>query len=79
LGGIAERHDDYGQGRLRLIRDEDGDMSVSIISPDGTMSAGLTFVSRMHGGGRSPETLEALRELHKAMLRDEQEYPSHPR
>lgn len=63
----AERREDMSmRGRLRLIAQPDGDMCLAAIADDGTM-AGIEFCN---SGGRSPHTLQALRDLSHAMKRD---------
>jgi len=74
-GVDAERREDMSpRGRLRLHAQEDGDMCLMVIEDDGT-SAGIEFCS---SGGKSPRTLQALRDLSRAMAADDAENP-HPR
>jgi hypothetical protein len=66
-GCNAERHEDMSPtGRLRLFAQDDGDMGVMVIEDDGT-SATVEFCA---SGGRSPRTLQALRDLSRAMRDD---------
>lgn len=66
-GVDAERREDMSaSGRLRLHAQDDGDMCVMVIEDDGT-SATVEFCS---SGGRSPNTLQALRDLSRAMRAD---------
>jgi hypothetical protein len=66
-GVDAQRVEDMSsRGRLRLTAQEDGDMCILVIEDDGT-SAGVEFCA---SGGRSPHTLQALRNLSRAMQRD---------
>lgn len=64
-----ERHDDMGNGRLRLILDSDSDVSLAVISTEGEMTD-VEFCTPFSGGGRSPKVREALLGLAKA-IRDE--------
>lgn len=67
FGVDVERHEDMSTiGKLRLTAQDDGDMIVSIIDAEGIM----VDVEFCASGGRSPETLQALRELSHAMRRD---------
>lgn len=62
-------------GMLWLIRQEDGDIIVTII-PDSEINkpmASVEFCSCGAGGGRSPKTLAALRALMVAMEEDNAE------
>jgi hypothetical protein len=66
-GVDAERREDMSpRGRLRLHAQDDGDMCVMVIEDDGT-SAGIEFCN---SGGHSPRTLQALRNLSRAMQDD---------
>lgn len=69
LGEFFERHDDMGQGRLRLILDGDCDVSIAVITNEGEM-ADVEFCTPFSGGGRSPKVREALLNLAVA-IRDE--------
>ncbi len=66
---IARKEDMSPNGRLRLFRQDDGDMCVAIIEDDGTM-AGVEFCVPGTGGGKSPKTLRALHALAHAILED---------
>jgi len=71
---LIERREDMGTGRIQLIREEDGDMCLSVISDDGGF-AGVQFCTSVVGGGRSPKVLKALYQLAQAMLEENQEHP----
>lgn len=58
-----------GSGRLRLILDDDSDVSIAVISSEGEM-AGVQFCVPFSGGGRSPKVRQALLDLCRA-IRDE--------
>ena len=62
-------------GRLRLLRQEDGDMCVAIIDDEGN-EASVEFCTPGFGGGKSPKTLAALRALALAMMEDNKQDPS---
>lgn len=64
------RQDDMGQGKLRLIRDDDGDITVALVLP-GHGFLSVEFCVPGTGGGKSPRTWRALGELLKAMEADE--------
>ena len=66
-GCDAERREDMGTGRLRLTAQDDGDMCVLVIDDDGS-SAGVEFCN---SGGKSEHTLQALRDLSRAMKQDD--------
>lgn len=71
----AERPEDMSAtGRLRLTAQDDGDMCLLVIDESGE-SAGVEFCA---SGGRSPHTLQALRELSHAMKRDADGVPYAP-
>ncbi|MFK4135990.1 hypothetical protein ACI2KR_27450 [Pseudomonas luteola] len=71
---FIERREDMGTGRLRLIRQEDGDMCVSIIDSEGYM-AGIEFCTYGAGGGRSRKVLAALYDLARAIEEENNENP----
>lgn len=76
MAQVVTRRDDYPEkSRLRVIVDDDGDVSVAIIDGDGRM-LGVEFVTPMRGGGKSPNTWHALRRLAKAMARDDEDSTS---
>ena len=58
-----------GQGQLRVLLDSDNDVIVAIW-PKGEPSASVEFCTPGAGGGKSPETREALIALMCAMERD---------
>jgi hypothetical protein len=71
------------RGRLRLLLQPDGDVIVvAIPDPDdglfGGRMASVEFCSVGSGGGRSPNTIRALRELAKAMEQDNAERAINP-
>lgn len=72
---IARKEDMSTSGRLRLLRQDDGDMCVAIIDEEGTM-ASVEYCTPGTGGGKSPKTLHALRALALAMMEDNQADPS---
>ncbi len=79
---MVERREDMSPtGRLRLFRQDDGDVIVAIV-PDKNgqdyklfKQCSVEFCSVGAGGGRSRHTLEALRALFVAMERDNVESP----
>ena len=65
----AERREDMSpSGRLRLNAEADGDMVITCIEDSGTMAT----VEFCNSGGKSPNTLAALRYLSHAMAADSQ-------
>lgn len=72
---IGRKEDMSVNGRLRLFRQEDGDMCVAVIADNGDM-AGVEFCSVGAGGGRSPNTLQALYALALAITNDNEADPS---
>ena len=77
---IVERFEDMSpRGRLKLIRQPDGDIIVvTVPDPDerNCMSAAggmVEFCTPCSGGGQSPNTLKALRLLFEAMVKDNEE------
>jgi hypothetical protein len=74
MNEFIERREDMGGGRLRLLREEDGDICVAVISENGEM-AGIQFCTSVVGGGRSPKVLKALYQLAQAMIEENQEHP----
>lgn len=78
MSKIVERHEDMSPlGRLRLIVQDDGDVIVAVVpdpdEPPGRFGNSVEFCSVGGGGGHSPHTLRALRELVKAMEADNAE------
>ena len=81
---MEERFEDMGAvKRLRIIRDGDGDILVSISAgrmplggPDPDTEASVEFCIK---GGHSPRTLRALVAVMTAMEEDEADRPSPPR
>ncbi len=81
----CERVEDMSpDGRLRLFREDDGDIIVSIVPPTSKMkgdySFGLSdmevqFCSVGSGGGRSEHTRKALFALMEAIEKDNTENP----
>lgn len=68
------RQEDMEIGWLRLIVQEDGDVCLTV--GDGRkMAVGIEFCTVGTGGGRSPRTVKALRELAQAMYLDNLENP----
>ncbi len=72
---VARKEDMSQEGRLRLFKEQDGDICVSVIEDDGNM-AGIQFCTVGMGGGKSGKTLAALNALALAMQEDNQEQPS---
>lgn len=77
---VVERFEDMSQrGRLKLIRQPDGDVIIAAIpDPDqknclNVLGSMVEFCTPCSGGGQSPNTLKALRALFEAMLKDNQE------
>lgn len=70
---FVERFEDMSPtGRLRIMRQDDGDMIVVVIEGDGASNA-VEFCTPMSGGGQSCRTHNALRVLMVAMAQDELE------
>lgn len=65
-GVSVERRGDMGPERLRLTREGDGDLIVSVVSPT-EPALSVQFCTGWMGGGRSPRIHEALVELWKAL------------
>lgn len=66
------RRDDMGNGKLKVGRDDDGDMYVSLVLP-GHGFLSVEFTAPGSGGGKSPRTWAALRALLDAMTADNAE------
>jgi len=71
---IARKEDMSRDGRLRLFKQEDGDICVAVIDEYGN-SAGVEFCSVGSGGGKSPKVLAALNALALAILEDNEAEP----
>jgi hypothetical protein len=73
MSELVERYEDMSPlGRLRLYKQDDGDMIVAII-PDPDCPSGhdsVEFCSCGSGGGQSPKTLQALYALMAAIEAD---------
>lgn len=74
---ILQRREDMGTGRIQLLREEDGDMCLTVVGDDG-YSAGVQFCTAVVGGGRSPKVLKALYQLAQAIMEENQEHPLAP-
>ena len=73
---VVERHEDMSlTGRLRLRRQDDGDICVAVIDKEGHMAA-VEFCIPGYGGRTSPHTHKALLDLFDAMQRDAQPVPN---
>jgi len=76
---FVERIEDMSsRGLLRLIKQEDGDIIIAIQSMEnGLLQIGdsVEFCSGFAGGGRSPNTMNALNALMEAMRLDNIEHP----
>ena len=75
MSKVVERLEDMSRiGRLRLIKQDDGDIIVAVQSEqDGVLQSGDS-VEFCTSGGRSPNTLKALNELIKAMALDNESH-----
>jgi ribosomal protein S9 len=71
---VGRKEDMSTTGRLRLMRQEDGDMCVAIVDERGRV-ASVEFCTTMRGGGRSPRTFAALRALAQAIVEDNADDP----
>lgn len=81
---MVDRKEDMSpDGYLRLTMESDGDIIVSVASggPNGGVEnfADVQFCTRFGGGGASPETHRALRELMRAMAIDNKDGKDHRR
>lgn len=73
---VMRPSDDEPQTRLRLVRNEDGDLWVSVMTPvefGHALSDAVRFCTHQ-GGGHSPRTRAALQALFEAMQRDNEEH-----
>lgn len=74
LGHIYERKTDMNpDAKLQVMQDEDGDVILGVFAPDSCGKfrwINIEFCTVGHGGGRSPHTLEALRNVMNAIRRD---------
>jgi hypothetical protein len=80
---VVERHGDMGRGvKLRLLTDSDGDVIVICDGVDQMTgkpsSVAVEFCRPGLGGGRSPQTLDALRALMFAMQSENDSAPFNP-
>lgn len=81
---MVDRKEDMSpDGFLRLTMEEDGDVIVSVASgePNGGVDrfADVQFCTSFGGGGASPKTHKALRELMRAMAEDNRDSHEHRR
>lgn len=72
LETAVRRSEDMGRGFMQLIIQDDGDVCVGV-QDDKLKFTGIEFCTKMAGGGKSPRTLQALRELAQAMWEDQRE------
>ncbi len=82
----VERYEDMSPlGKLSIVIQEDGDVIVGIIPSDLETFETRGFIQTAefcalgYGGGQSPHTLAALRQLAEAIERDNAEHPQHRR
>lgn len=70
----TERKGDMGEGRkLSLFREDDGDIIIGVIPENHrVVLEGVQFCTPFVGGGKSPHTFEALKQLMVAMEKDQQ-------
>ena len=75
---VTRAEDMSPDGRLRIIQQDDGDIIVTVVpdSHERRPSASVEFCSVGSGGGRSPHTVKALRDLMAAMRKDNAECAS---
>jgi len=77
---VSRKEDMSQRGQLKVLIDAEGDIHVAVYSDDGDgtidSTASVEFCSCGMGGGKSPNTMKALRELVKAMDLDNKETPS---
>lgn len=77
----AQRYEDMSPlGQLVVMMQEDGDMIISMyLDPDSrpTMMPSMEFCAIGAGGGQSPHTREALKNLYEAIKKDNEEHPQH--
>ena len=78
---VAERFEDMSpRGRLRLLREEDGDVIICIIpDPEAHPNQPMMSVEFCTSGGGSPRTHAALLNLLEAMEQDNRDYHCHGR
>lgn len=72
---VARKEDMSINGRLRLIKQDDGDICVAVIEDSGE-STDIEFCTVGMGGGKSGRTLAALNDLALAMIEDNKADPS---
>lgn len=72
---VARKEDMSPNGRLRLFKEQDGDICVAVIDNEGNMTD-VQFCTVGMGGGKSGKTLAALDALALAMMEDNQEQPA---
>lgn len=72
---IGRKEDMSPRGRLRLLKEEDGDICVTVIDKLGNV-ADVQFCMPGMGGGKSSKTLAALNALAMAMIEDNLADPS---
>jgi hypothetical protein len=71
---VGRKEDMSVRGRLLVFRQEDGDMCITVVDDEGN-SGGVEFCTIGQGGGRSPNTLKALRALGLAIMADNEADP----
>jgi hypothetical protein len=77
MAKIVERFEDMSpRGRLRLLKQDDGDILVCVLAdPDGPDNGASVNVEFCTSGGKSYKTLAALNALIDAMAADNQDRP----
>lgn len=76
---VSRKEDMSPSGQLKILIDVEGDIHIAVFSDDGDgvieNFASVEFCSCGIGGGKSPHTRKALRDLAKAMELDNYESP----
>lgn len=69
INSVVRQEDMSPTGRLRVTQQADGDVIVTATDGKGNQTS-VEFCSITSGGGQSPRTLKALRDLYIAMELD---------
>lgn len=69
MAEVSRKEDMSPNGRLRLIKQDDGDIIIVTVQDDGRYT-GVEFCTTFGGGGGSPNTFKALHKLFEAMEKD---------
>lgn len=76
---VTRLEDMSQKGRLFVFQEDDGDLIIGVCEEENGLiqpASKVQFCTSFSGGGQSPNTFRALKELMKAIEKDNIEHPS---